>query len=257
MRHLTFDLNIQPPPLPAKTGNRPMRTSQLYTSDNNNSFSSVWHQKFETLKSIFHKKAPTNRLVVERSLLECPDHLSSCSSNERSMLGGSTASANRSATNTKHALVLQEAGIAYDTPLNPVQVAAVRAERIAQKQKAAAAMAEQAQVQQQQQRLANLAAASPAVSGTTVAPSSPVTTARVTSAASPSTLSANPMASATVSTTQIGSSVVMNTISSASSSNAQHTLLLQGSSTASLQGSAVRLLITIMRELDVIVIFIL
>lgn len=209
----------------------------------------MWHQKFETLKSIFHKKAPTNRLVVETVLSRYPDLISCYTLIKRSMLSGSTASANRSATNTKHALVLQEAGIAYDTPLNPVQVAAVRAERIAQKQKAAAAMAEQAQVQQQQQRLANLATASPAVSGATVAPSSPVTTARVTSAASPSTLSANPMASATASTTsQIGSSVVMNTISSASSSNAQHTLLLQGSSTASLQGSPVRIIFSLLAE---------
>ncbi|EFX80979.1 hypothetical protein DAPPUDRAFT_21484, partial [Daphnia pulex] len=46
------------PPIPTKTGNRQMRTSQLVTSDNNNTFTTVWHQKFETLKSIFHKKAP-------------------------------------------------------------------------------------------------------------------------------------------------------------------------------------------------------
>lgn len=195
-----------------------MRTSQIFSADNNNSFSTVWHQKFETLKSIFHKKAPTNR----------------------SMLTGSSAAANRSATNAKHALVLQEAGISYETPLNPVQVAAVRAERIAQKQKAAAAIAEQVQVQQQQQRLANLSAASPAVSGSNVAPSSPITTARVTSAASPSTLAANPMAGATAST-QMGSTVVMNTISSAASSNTQHTLLLQGSGGGSLQASPVNL----------------
>ena len=57
------------------------------------------------------------------------------------MLTGSGASVNRSATNAKHAQVLLEAGISYDTPLNPVQVAVVRAERIAQKQKAAVAMA--------------------------------------------------------------------------------------------------------------------
>lgn len=156
------------------------------------------------------------------------------------MLSGSSASSSRNTTNAKHALVLQEAGISYDTPLNPVQVAAVRAERIAQKQKAAVAMAEQAQVQQQQQRLANLAAASPAVSGASVAPSSPATTARVTSAASPSTLSANPMASAVASTSQMGSTVVMNTIPPSSSSSTHHTLLIQGSSATNLQGSPVR-----------------
>ena len=154
------------------------------------------------------------------------------------MLTGTSAVANRSATNAKHALVLQEAGISYETPLNPVQVAAVRAERIAQKQKAAAAMAEQVQVKQQQQRLANLSAASPAVSGSNVAPSSPITTARVTSAASPSTLAANPMAGAGSVATPIGSTVVMNAASSATSSN---TLLLQGSGGASLQGSPVNI----------------
>ncbi|KAI9564810.1 hypothetical protein GHT06_008551 [Daphnia sinensis] len=206
------------PPIPTKTGNRQMRTSQLFAADGNNSFTTVWHQKFETLKSIFHKKAPTNR----------------------SMLTGSGASANRNATNAKHAQVLQEAGISYDTPLNPVQVAAVRAERIAQKQKAAVAMAEQVQVQQQQQRLANLSTASPTVSGAPGTPSSPATTARVTSTAPPSTLAANPMASAATVSSQLGSTVVVNTIPSTSSSNTQHTLLLQGSGGTNIHGSPVQ-----------------
>lgn len=51
----------QQPPITVKPGGRPMRTSQIYSADNNLSFTSVWHQKFETLKSIFQKKAPTNR----------------------------------------------------------------------------------------------------------------------------------------------------------------------------------------------------
>lgn len=155
------------------------------------------------------------------------------------MLSGSGASVNRSATNAKHAQVLQEAGISYDTPLNPVQVAAVRAERIAQKQKAAVAMAEQVQVQQQQQRLANLTTASPTVSGAPGTPSSPATTARATAAAS--SLAANPMAGA-VST---GSTVVVNTIPSASASNTQHTLLLQGSGATNIHGSPVAISIVL------------
>ena len=184
-------------PPPAKTsGSRPMRTSQLFTCDNNTSFTSVWHHKFETLKSIFQKKAPTNRSM-----------LASCAGGSAGNASNSTA--NRHATNAKHALVLQEAGIAYDAPLNPVQVAAVRAERIVQKQKAAAALAEVQSQQQQQQRLANLSSAatggalppnSPlttrvaAVAGTgavgnnaSLAPNSPLT-ARVSTAASPSTV---------------------------------------------------------------------
>ena len=153
------------------------------------------------------------------------------------MLSGNNATSNRSATNAKHAGVLQEAGITYDTPLNPVQVAAVRAERIAQKQRTAAAMAEQAQVQQQQQqRLASAtgaAASSNVVSGGTATPGSPANAAaRVATVASPSSLSVNPMSSSTV--------VVGNVVQTTGTAVGQHTLLLQqGSTQSNLTGTAV------------------
>lgn len=170
-----------------------MRTAQMFTSDNNNSFTSVWHHKFETLKSIVQKKAPTNR----------------------SILSGGSGSTARGATNAKHAGVLQEAGISYDAPLNPVQVAAVRAERIAQKQKQAA------EQQQQQQRLT--ATSSTATAAT---PSSPAvrtpTTAPQTTAAAPATTSA-PQTAATTTT------------------GGQQTLLLQASTSAVQGASTVKL----------------
>lgn len=164
------------------------------------------------------------------------------------MLSGNSTTSNRSATNAKHAGVLQEAGIAYDTPLNPVQVAAVRAERIAQKQRTAAAMAEQAQVQQQQQqRLASatVASASSNVAGGTVNPGSPATAAaRVATVASPSSLSVNPMSSSTV---VVGSSVVQ----TSGTAVGQHTLLLQqGSTQSNLTGTAVSHFLSINSMLD-------
>lgn len=152
------------------------------------------------------------------------------------MLSGSSANANRSATNAKHAGVLQEAGIAYDSPLNPVQVAAVRAERIAQKQKTAAAMAEQAQAQQQQQRLAaSVAAASPGVvaAGGVAAPGSPAAlaaAARVTTVASPSTLGASPLAA---------TSVVASSGTPGPVVTGQQTLLLPGQASSTVLGPTV------------------
>ena len=43
--------------------------------------------------------------------------------------------ANPTLKNLKHAAVLAESGISYDTPLSPVQVAQIRADRIAKEKK--------------------------------------------------------------------------------------------------------------------------
>ena len=153
------------------------------------------------------------------------------------------ASASRGGTNVKHAGVLQEAGIVYDNPLNPVQVAAVRAERIAQKQKTALAEQLQAQQQQQaqqqaqqQQRAGNVSAASPA-SGASLTPGSPIATARLTpipvASPSTSTMAVN-QAAASNNSSATATTVVMSSINSATTGN-QHTLLLQGSSPSNLQ----------------------
>lgn len=132
--------------------------------------------------------------------------------------GAAGRSSSNGATNAKHAGVLLEAGISYDTPLNPVQVAAMRAERIAQKQKAAAAVAEQVQIQQQQQQQQQRLA--PGTGGVVAGtPNSPITTARAATSASPSV---NPMA---VPTTPV--------VAGSTAGVTQHTLLLQGAAPTS------------------------
>jgi E1A-binding protein p400 len=169
-----------------------MRTSQLFIADNNSSFTTVWHQKFETLKSIFQKKAPTNRSMLS---------------------SGAAGRSSSGATNAKHAGVLQDAGISYDTPLNPVQVAAMRAERIAQKQKAAAAMAEQAQLQQQQQQRLTTPAVVGVAAGSAPTPNSQnVAAGRVATVASPS----------------VNTIGVAPVVAGSASGVTQHTMLLQG-----------------------------
>ncbi|XP_022250926.1 helicase domino-like [Limulus polyphemus] len=113
--------------------NRPMRTSQLYMQDNNNTFTSLYNNRFETIKSVANKRTPTLKPLF----------------------------VNPAGKNLKHAAVLAESGIVYDQPLSPVKVASNRADRIAREKQrtqqaaAAAAAAEQqltAQRQQQQQQ---------------------------------------------------------------------------------------------------------
>ena len=129
---------------------------------------------------------------------------------------GAAGRSSSGATNAKHAGVLQDAGISYDTPLNPVQVAAMRAERIAQKQKAAAAMAEQAQLQQQQQQQQRLTTPSAVgvAAGSAPTPNSPnVVAGRVATVASPSV---NAMG------------VAAPVVAGSATGITQHTMLLQG-----------------------------
>merc|ERR1719318_1883447 len=79
-----------------------MKTGALFKTDNNNAFSSMFSSRFETIKSIANKRTPTTTPLL----------------------------VNPTMRNPKHAAVLAESGISYDTPLTPVQVAANRAERI-------------------------------------------------------------------------------------------------------------------------------
>ena len=80
-----------------------MRTSQLYNQDKNNTFSSLHFQRFDAIKVVSNKRAPT-----VKSLLVNP-----------------------SMKNPKHAELLDEYNIRYETPLAPIDVATRRAERIA------------------------------------------------------------------------------------------------------------------------------
>lgn len=109
--------------------NKPMKTSQIFSLDKNNSWSSLFANRFETIKAVANKRSPTTKPLV----------------------------VNPAQKNTKHAAVLAECGITYESPLNPIQVAANRADRI-QKEKQKTAQ-EQAAAQINQQRVAAAQAA--------------------------------------------------------------------------------------------------
>ena len=101
--------------------NKPMKTSQIFNLDKNSSWSSLFASRFETIKAVANKRSPTTKPLV----------------------------VNPSQKNTnKHAAVLAESGITYETPLNPIQVAANRADRI-QKEKQKNAQDQAAQLNQQ------------------------------------------------------------------------------------------------------------
>ncbi|KAH9383842.1 hypothetical protein HPB48_025612 [Haemaphysalis longicornis] len=88
--------------------NKPMRTGQLFSQDCNQAFSLLYGTRFDTIRGVASKRTPTLK-----------PHFT-----------------NPTAKNPKHAAVLAENGICYDQPLNPVRLAALRAERIArEKQK--------------------------------------------------------------------------------------------------------------------------
>ena len=110
--------------------NKPMKTSQIFNLDKNSSWSSLFASRFETIKAVANKRSPTTKPLV----------------------------VNPSQKNTnKHAAVLAESGITYETPLNPIQVAANRADRI-QKEKQKNAQDQAAQLNQQKMLAAQAAA---------------------------------------------------------------------------------------------------
>lgn len=82
---------------------RPMRTSHLFMQDANASFSQNSSSRFDSIKQIANKRSPTVKPLF----------------------------INPTGKNPKHIALLQESGIVYEQPLNPVQVASNRAERIA------------------------------------------------------------------------------------------------------------------------------
>ena len=75
-----------------------MKTSQLFSSDRNATWSSLFANRFERIKAVANKRTPTTKPLL----------------------------VNPAQKNTKHAAVLAESGISYDTPLNPIRVAANR-----------------------------------------------------------------------------------------------------------------------------------
>ncbi len=117
------------PSAPGKA-NKPMKTSQIFHLDKNNSWSSLFATRFETIKAVANKRSPTNKPLVFNA---------------------------KEQKNNKHAAVLADCGISYEAPLNPIQVAANRAERI-QKEKQKTAADQAAQLNQQRVAAAQAAA---------------------------------------------------------------------------------------------------
>ncbi|KAK6192826.1 hypothetical protein SNE40_004231 [Patella caerulea] len=96
--------------------NRPMRTSNLFLQKGNADIKMLYSSRFDLVKAVSNKRTPTLKQTL----------------------------ANPTLRNPKHAAVLEENGITYDQPLNPLQVATNRAERIAREKKQSQAAAQQA-----------------------------------------------------------------------------------------------------------------
>lgn len=109
-----------------KSGVRTMRTSQFFVGDNNNSFSKLSKLKFENIKAAYLKKAPPPKQVF-----------------------GTQAQ-----KNSKHAAVLSEFGVVnYDCPLNPIDIALKKAEKLKEKQRNNLTIPISAQPQEAQQSI--------------------------------------------------------------------------------------------------------
>ncbi|XP_028905954.1 E1A-binding protein p400 isoform X5 [Ornithorhynchus anatinus] len=99
--------------------NRPLRTSQIYAQDENATHTQLYTNHFDLMKMTAGKRSPPIKPLLGMNPFQ---------------------------KNPKHASVLAESGINYDKPLPPIQVASLRAERIAKEKKA---LAEQQRAQQQ------------------------------------------------------------------------------------------------------------
>ncbi|KAG8455973.1 hypothetical protein GDO86_001966 [Hymenochirus boettgeri] len=93
-----------------KTKNsRPLRTSQIYAQDEGVTHTQLYTNRFELMKMTAGKRSPPIKPLLGMNPFQ---------------------------KNPKHASVLAESGINYDKPLPPIQVASLRAERIAKEKKA-------------------------------------------------------------------------------------------------------------------------
>ncbi|XP_063310461.1 E1A-binding protein p400-like [Pelobates fuscus] len=93
-----------------KTKNsRPLRTSQIYAQDEGVTHTQLYTNRFELMKMTAGKRSPPIKPLLGMNPFQ---------------------------KNPKHASVLAESGINYDKPLPPIQVACLRAERIAKEKKA-------------------------------------------------------------------------------------------------------------------------
>lgn len=107
--------------------NRSLRTSQIFASDNNNSFTKLTKLKFESIKNAMAKKPPQLKQVLVNSNMKNPKHLA----------------------------VLTEFGVlAYDIPPSPFDIAIKRHERMSKdKQKPVSSQQQIDSAHQQLQQL--------------------------------------------------------------------------------------------------------
>ncbi|XP_023595073.1 E1A-binding protein p400 [Trichechus manatus latirostris] len=98
--------------------NRPLRTGQIYAQDENATHTQLYTSHFDLMKMTAGKRSPPIKPLLGMNPFQ---------------------------KNPKHASVLAESGINYDKPLPPIQVASLRAERIAKEKKA---LADQQKAQQ-------------------------------------------------------------------------------------------------------------
>ncbi|XP_073415107.1 E1A-binding protein p400-like isoform X2 [Dendrobates tinctorius] len=93
-----------------KTKNsRPLRTSQIYAQDEGVAHTQLFTNRFDLMKMTAGKRSPPIKPLLGMNPFQ---------------------------KNPKHASVLAESGINYDKPLPPIQVASLKAERIAKEKKA-------------------------------------------------------------------------------------------------------------------------
>ncbi|XP_056389152.1 E1A-binding protein p400-like isoform X2 [Hyla sarda] len=150
--------------------NKPLRTNQIYAQDEGLSHSQLYTTRFEMMKMTAGKRSPPSKPLLGMNPFQ---------------------------KNPKHASVLAESGINYDKPLQPIQVASQRADRIAKEKKALEQVRAQQQSgplqqqpQQNGQQVAQPAAAQP-VQAPVQAPAPAVTQAQVVVQQQPATKGPN------------------------------------------------------------------
>lgn len=95
------------PPSPSKA-NRPMKLSQMMIMDNNSQYGDLFIKKFDTIKAIANKRAPTTKPVTVASQVKTRD---------------------------KQIQSVTEMGVNYDVPLSAMAIAQARYDRMQQERK--------------------------------------------------------------------------------------------------------------------------
>ncbi|XP_077149440.1 E1A-binding protein p400 [Ranitomeya variabilis] len=135
--------------------NKPLRTCQIYSQDEGLSHIQLYTTRFDLMKLNAGKRSPPIKPLLGMNPFQ---------------------------KNPKHASVLAESGINYDKPLQPIQVASLRADRIAKEKKALEQVRAQQQsgpLQQQPQQNGQVIQPAAAQPGQVQSPAPAVTQAQV------------------------------------------------------------------------------